>query len=118
MRLDNRMNRVVAELEYRVGSTCYNANSYDGWTDTQGCGFRYPISMLNPQGNEEKYRSNICFLADFNERDISNEEITSMKYKFGSNSLYIGRALISVLNYLEERYDLDFNAMEEKIVEE
>ena len=35
-----------------------------------------------------------------------------MKYKFGSNELFIGMGLIEVLEYLEKRYNIDFNEME------
>jgi len=35
-----------------------------------------------------------------------------MKYKFGVNELFIGMGLINVLEYLEDRYDLDFNELE------
>lgn len=35
-----------------------------------------------------------------------------MKYKFGSNELYIGQGLMNVLEYLEDRYGLDFEKLE------
>ena len=38
--------------------------------------------------------------------------IKYMKYKFGSNELFIGNGLIKALEYLEKRYDLDFSELE------
>lgn len=39
--------------------------------------------------------------------------VETMKYKFGSNHLWIGTALEEVLEFLEERYDIDFNTLED-----
>lgn len=36
-----------------------------------------------------------------------------MKYKFGSNHLFIGEGLINVLTMMEERYGINFNELEE-----
>ena len=43
------------------------------------------------------------------------KEVETIKYKFGSNHLYIGLGLIKVLEYLEERYSLDFNELEKNL---
>ena len=45
--------------------------------------------------------------------EISAKTVESMHYKFGTNRLYIGDALVSVLRFLEDRYDIDFNELEE-----
>ena len=37
-----------------------------------------------------------------------------MKYKFGSNHLYIGDGIVKVLEHLENVYGLDFNALEDQ----
>ncbi|MEE1173208.1 MAG: hypothetical protein U0K87_12735, partial [Ruminococcus sp.] len=47
--------------------------------------------------------------------DISAESITYMKYKFGSNELYIGKGIIGILEYLEKRYGLNFSQLEENL---
>lgn len=110
MKLNNDLCELIAELEYIVGSECYNPNSYDGWNDVEGCSFRYPINVPNSEGEYRKIRSNINTYFYY-PGDISAESITYMKYKFGSNELYIGKGIIKLLNYLEEKYDLDFNAL-------
>ena len=46
---------------------------------------------------------------------ISPSEIHTMKYVFGSNHLFIGKAIYNILNELEKRYGLDFDKMEEEL---
>ena len=33
MKLTKKMFKVMADLEYLIGSECYNPDSYDGWND-------------------------------------------------------------------------------------
>lgn len=80
----------------------------------EGCEFRYPISIPDENGNYEKYRSNIRRLLNFRSALNSEEAVKYMKYKFGSNELFIGLGLIKVLKYLEARYNLDFCELEKK----
>ena len=48
-------------------------------------------------------------------REVPEEiGIKYMKYKFGSNELFIGRGLIRVMNYLEEYYNIDFAELERR----
>lgn len=105
MKLNKEIMELVSKMEYMVGSSCYNPNSYDGWNMVEGCSFRYPVYVRNG-AEEEKFRSRVQ-LDDM-------EMVNSMKYKFGSNHLYIGRALLEILKYLEQRYGIDFNELEEK----
>lgn len=114
MKLTKKMCKMIAELEYLIGSECYNPNSYDGWNEIEGCAFRYPINVPAPGKNGEyiKIRSEINDTILINQKDISPSMVSYMKYKFGSNELYIGQGLIDVLEYLENRYDLDFNELE------
>ena len=114
MNLNEEMCKVIADLEEIIGSECYNPNSYNGWTDMEGCEFRYPISIPDENGNYEKYRSNIRRLLNFRSALNSEEAVKYMKYKFGSNELFIGLGIIKVLQYLETRYNLDFCELEKK----
>lgn len=59
MKLNKDLCELIVELEYIVGSECYNPNSYDGWNDVEGCSFRYPINVPNSERKYEKTRSNI-----------------------------------------------------------
>lgn len=115
MKLTKKMCRVIADIEYLIGSECYNPNSYDGWNDIEGCSFRYPINVPNENGKYTKIRTKITESYLLKQADITPKSVTYMNYKFGSNELYIGIGIISTLEYLEERYSIDFNELEKKV---
>lgn len=117
MKLDKEMSKVVADLEYCLGKECYNGSSYDGYTGTQGCSFRYPVNLKDSDGEDLKIRTDINSVMDIRGEEVDNDDISTMKYKFGANSLYVGRGLVNVLDYLEDRYDLDFNVLEKGLAE-
>lgn len=110
MKLNKTMAKLVCDLEYLIGGECYNPNSYDGWTGDEGCGFRYPVYVYPDKTAEEpmKIRGNVADRVP----DISPEAISTMKYKFGSNHLFIGEGIVKILNELETRYGIDFNELE------
>lgn len=112
MKLTKTMCRVIADLEYLIGSECYNPNSYDGWQDIDGCDFRYPINVPNSEGEYTKVRGNINNSYLIQSKDINPDMVSYMKYKFGSNELFVGKGIINVLTYLENRYDIDFWELE------
>ncbi|MBR6197176.1 MAG: hypothetical protein IKQ72_06185 [Bacteroidaceae bacterium] len=101
MKLTKKTIKLLCELEYIIGDECYNPNSVNGYTLEEGCSFRYPITYNNKDDKEEKTRWKI--------NDMDAKRINSMRYKFGSNNLYIGSALVKVLNKLEEEYGIDFD---------
>ena len=109
------MCKIISDIEYLIGSECYNPNSYDGWSEIEGCDFRYPINVPDPivPGEYIKIKDNINTTYQLDHRYISSRMISYMKYKFGSNELYIGQGIIKTLRYLEDRYDIDFNELEE-----
>ncbi|WP_394027500.1 hypothetical protein [Desulfovibrio falkowii] len=104
--------QLITEIEYIIGNSCYNGSSYNGFTGEQGAHFRYPVwavTEYNEYDGDEKER----FYGRV--REIPAENLKSMHYKFGANSLYIGRAIFKVLRMLEERYGLDFSELEKQI---
>lgn len=119
MTLDNKMIKVISWLEYLVGSQCYNPNSYDGWNNTEGREFRYPLSIPNSEGRYMKVRGTVtdkcAIYGPPFEIDVTPETIETMRYRFGSNELFIGRGIINVLRYLEWRYGIDFNELESQV---
>lgn len=115
MELNNEMCKVVADLEYCLGKECYNGSSYDGYTGTQGCSFRYPVNLKDSEGNDVKIRTDINYIMGIRGEEVDNRDIINMKYKFGANSLLVGRGLLNVLDYLEDRYNLDFNELENRL---
>lgn len=110
MKIDKNIANLIMELEYCIGRECYNPNSYNGYTGEEGCSFRYPVytASKNEKGEYEETR---CKLKLDN---IKPENINTIKYKFGSNHLYIGLGLMQVLEELENRYDINFNELEKK----
>lgn len=112
MNLDSNMIKLIAELEYLIGSECYNPNSYDGWNDIEGCDFRYPVNIPVGDGKYVKTRENINKSPLLDEKDITSSSIEYMKYKFGANELFIGRGIIQILEFLESRYGISFNELE------
>ncbi len=115
MSIDKSLVTLIAELEYLIGSQCYNPNSYDGWNHVEGCDFRYPISIKTNNNSEDftKIRRNIL-RSYIPKEEITLDALKYMKYKFGSNELFIGLGIIDVLKFLEDRYNLDFSKLEEK----
>lgn len=108
MQVDKNVMQLIIDLEYIIGKECYNPNSYDGYTGEQGREFRYPVwvdTSNTSEVNMQKFSRKIS--------GITPEKISSMKYKFGSNHLYIGSALKMILELLEDRYDIDFSELEE-----
>ena len=103
MKLTKMTTDLICELEYIIGSQCYNPNSLNGYTLEEGCEFRYPVCYENKDGVDTKTSYKI--------RNIDKSKIDTIRYKFGSNHLYIGEAIIKVLDLLENKYDLDFNEL-------
>ena len=112
MKLNKKLCTVIADLEHIIGSECYNPNSYDGWNDIEGCDFRYPISFPIGDGEYLKTRVNINETTLIDKKNITPNNMKYIKYKFGSNELFIGLGIIKTLEYLEKRYNLNFNELE------
>lgn len=115
MILTKEMSKIIAELEFLVGSECYNPNSYDGWNDIEGCDFRYPINLPDQEGRYKKVRGNLNDSPIVDESEVTPSSVTYMKYKFGSNELYIGKGLLNVIEFLEKRYNISFNELEDNL---
>lgn len=110
MKVDPYTIEIVEDIEQIIGRSCYNPNSYDGWTGEEGKSFRYPVwyRVRTTKGEyiEKSSKGRIS--------EIRAGDYDQMKYKFGSNHLYVGRAIVEILHYLERRYGLDFEELEKK----
>lgn len=109
MKVDERIARLICELEYKIGNQTYNPNSYNGWTGEEGQEFKYPVNYCA----SKKDLNDRVLTKTKRIESIPPECIGTMKYKFGSNHLYIGDGIVKVLEYLESVYGLDFNELEE-----
>ncbi len=110
MTLTNEIADLICDLEYIIGYKCHNPRTYNGRTDTEGLTYRYPATFTVPERNcEIKADSRIQYSIY---GDITPEIVKTVKYKMGSNHLYIGSALIDILEALEKRYNINFNELE------
>lgn len=107
MKVDKKIADLISELEYRIGNECYNPNSYNGYTGEEGCEFRYPVWTAKKTSEGYEECKHYGYISGLQPKDIN-----TIKYKFGSNHLYIGIGLVRVLEYLEKRYDINFNELE------
>lgn len=103
MKLSRPIIKLICELESIIGNECYNPNSLNGFTLEEGCSFRYPVTYVDKDDKECKTKSMI--------RDMDKDRLDSIHYKFGSNQLEIGHALVKVLETLERKYDLNFDEL-------
>ena len=103
MEVDKDIAKLICELEYWVGSQCYNPNSLNGYTLEEGLEFRYPVWYENKEGKDVKTNYII--------KNLDKSKIDTIRYKFGSNHLYIGEAIVNALEHLERKYGLDFNEL-------
>lgn len=106
MKLTKATTELICELEYIIGNECYNPNSLNGYTWEEGLAYRYPIHYEDKNGIDSKTKSVIT--------DTDKTKIDTIRYEFGSNYLYIGNALVKVLERLEAKYGLDFNELTKK----
>ncbi len=111
--------KLLHEIEYTIGSQCYNSNIQNygpgGMLEGEGREFRYPIRYHNSDDLIKKYSSE--FPTKFNKKYellkfvLNKSELNSAHYAFGANQLYVFRGLVDVLEKLEDRFDLDFDEL-------
>ena len=103
MKIKKATVELICELERVIGYECYNPNSFDGWTLEEGCSFRYPVTYEDKEGNSRKTRLSVT--------NMDKDHINSIRYVFGSNNLFIGSAIVKVLERLEQKYGLNFDEL-------
>ncbi len=103
MEKTDNVRKLIGELEYIVGNCYHNKQKRGGFY------FRYPESFT--RDGKRFYRKGKAYCP-------KDDEINTMRYETGANHLYIGKALVKVLEYLEDRYDLDFDDLESWVDEE
>ena len=94
--------KLLAELEYLVGSSCYNGNIQNwgpgGVYEGAGRHFRYPLTVVDEKGNKNK--------KSYKGDPANTNELATGYYAFGANRLHIIDALDQVLEYLEQHHGL------------
>lgn len=116
MKVTDNIADLIFELEQLIGKECYNPNSLNGYTGDEGCSYRYPVYAYPNESSTElqKFRHRINGEYAWYPH-VDTEMVSSLNYRFGSNHLYIGKGLTNVLEYIEKRYGIDFDELEEKI---
>ena len=120
MKINRSIVNLICELEFIIGNHCYNITSHNCRTGDEGCNIRFPLSVLPTTDADEpaKVRAKLTEDIIYNrvwQGQYKESNIRSMTYRFGANHLLIGDAIIEVLEYLENRYNLDFNELEKAI---
>ena len=137
MEINDNIIELISELEYIIAnSTIDNAAFIGNGVTTKGYFYRYPVWLKIRKNfnelpdepnvkinNEYKVHNHKDMLAYYDEnhnlihktRNITPDEIKTMQYKFGKYRLLIGDGLTEILQFLENRYNIDFNELEEKI---
>ena len=106
MKLTKATIDLICDLERIIGDECYNPNSYDGWTLEEGRAYRYPVCYKDMDDEEIKTKYKIV--------DMDKDHIYTIRYQFGSNYLFIGNAIVNVLECLEKKFDLNINDLLKK----
>lgn len=102
MSMTQEMAELIAKLEDVAAEWVYNKRNNYG----KGGFYHYPVAYRDPRYNN----------ALFDGRDtypINPEVVESLRYEFGANKYFIGDALDAVLDYLEDRYNISFEELED-----
>jgi hypothetical protein len=104
-KLSKERRDLLIKLELLIGGSMYNGNiqNYSSWGNLTGTGreYKYPITYLDE--NNKKISNYVI-------SKLQDEELITGHYVLGGNHLHIMRALVKVLDYLEENNDLKIQA--------
>jgi hypothetical protein len=100
------LKNLLIELESIVGNECSNEYSRWGSWNYSGSSFRYPLTIIKDNDNPSEYD-------DYKVRTVSSntpiEELITGHYKFGANHLDIYKALVKVVNHLQDNYGFEIS---------
>lgn len=109
MKLTKKTAKLVCDLEYLIGTKCYQ--TYNWYTGREGENYRYPVwAEINGRAYQ-KFHGNIKEECD----TIKANDVKSLRYKIGNNELDIGMGIIDILDFLEERYNINFTELEKNL---
>lgn len=101
MSMSQERAELIAKLEDIAAECVYNQRNNYG----QGGFYHYPVAYRDPRYNNDLFDGKDGY-------PIIPEVVGNLQYEFGANKYYIGNALDYVLNFLENRYNLDFAQLE------
>lgn len=102
MSMSQERAELIAKLEDIAAEWVYNNRNNYG----KGGFYHYPVAYKDPRYNNALFDGKDWY-------PITPSTVASLRYEFGANKYFIGNALDSILDYLEKRYDIDFDALED-----
>lgn len=103
MSMSQERAELIAKLEDIAAEWVYNKKNNYG----KGGFYHYPVVYRDPRYNNSLFDGKDYY-------PVTPETVESLRYEFGANKYFIGNALDTILNYLEERYNVDFDALEDE----
>lgn len=98
-----RVCMTILKLEYIFAHRCYSFNSMRN----DIIRYRYPVRYIK-DGKIKKVTYD-----RLGKTCCDEEIIKSLHYSLGFNTIYIGKALIDILEYISNRYDIDLSYFED-----
>ena len=133
MTINDKIFELISEMEYIVSNETLSQSTFIGaGISADDYTYRYPVRISldnNLDESKTQVRSKVHtfkltwygFDDNTNEKKVIHEIkatpdiIDTMYYAFGSHRLYIGNALVKILELLENRYGIDFNKLENEL---
>lgn len=103
MSMSQERAELIAKLEDIAAEWVYNKRNNYG----KGGFYHYPVAYKDPRYNNSLFDGKDYY-------PVTPETIESLRYEFGANKYFIGNALDAILDYLEKRYNIDFDALEDE----
>ena len=103
MSMSQERAELIAKLEDIAAEWVYNKRNNYG----KGGFYHYPVAYKDPRYNNSLFDGNDYY-------PVTPETVVSLRYEFGANKYFIGNALDAILDYLEKRYNIDFDALEDE----
>ena len=107
MELTKELAELLCDFEYLVGAECHQEMNPLVYDDLE---YRYPVKIPMPGYEDEflRIKKNVKYVSDLDPCNIKYSF-----YQMGKNQIHIGRALCQMMDILEKRYNIDFNALED-----
>lgn len=101
------INRVVSKMEDIIGNECYMIKNKESLLPTL-VNYKFPFHYMD----KEKQKMRTRYITE----SMTMDEINSCYYSFGANQLFIGKAILNIIHYLKENYNIDIIELEKKLL--
>lgn len=100
------MRNLITKIESLIGGEFHrNTNEYKIFFEDKK-GWKYPLNYCNKEFIKQK--------EDYIVDTMSTDDMIVSYYTLGANHLYIGKAIIKLMEHLEERYNIDLLELEKE----